>query len=131
MSHYRAFKTNQNTRPQSTNPYAPVPDFLSNVSRFKIIESTLREGEQFANAFFDTETKIKIATALADFGVEYIELTSPCASQSSFDDCQAICALKKKHGWKTKILTHVRCNMSDAKRAVETGVWQLSMDYLT
>jgi len=27
---------------------------VSNVSRFKIIESTLREGEQFANAFFDT-----------------------------------------------------------------------------
>jgi hypothetical protein len=37
-----------------SNPYAPVGDFLSNVSRFKIIESTLREGEQFANAFFDT-----------------------------------------------------------------------------
>lgn len=31
------------------SPYAPVGDFLSNVSRFKIIESTLREGEQFAN----------------------------------------------------------------------------------
>jgi len=26
-----------------SNPYAPVGDFLSNVSRFKIIESTLRE----------------------------------------------------------------------------------------
>jgi len=26
---------------------------------FSIIESTLREGEQFANAFFDTETKLK------------------------------------------------------------------------
>lgn len=37
-----------------SNPYQPVGDFLSNVSRFKIIESTLREGEQFANAFFDT-----------------------------------------------------------------------------
>jgi homocitrate synthase len=36
------------------NPYQPVGDFVSNVSRFKIIESTLREGEQFANAFFDT-----------------------------------------------------------------------------
>ncbi len=36
------------------NPYQPIKDFISNVSRFKIIESTLREGEQFANAFFDT-----------------------------------------------------------------------------
>ncbi len=43
-----------------SNPYQPVGDFLSNVSRFKIIESTLREGEQFANAYFDTETKIKM-----------------------------------------------------------------------
>lgn len=40
-------------RPRS-HPYQPVGDFLSNVGRFKIIESTLREGEQFANAFFDT-----------------------------------------------------------------------------
>jgi homocitrate synthase len=41
------------TKP-ARNPYQPVGDFLSNVGRFKIIESTLREGEQFANAFFDT-----------------------------------------------------------------------------
>jgi len=49
-----------------------VTDFLSNVSRFKIIESTLREGEQFANAFFDTEKKIEIAKALDEFGVDYV-----------------------------------------------------------
>lgn len=114
----RAIETQQNSRPQSSNPYAPVPDFLSNVSNFKIIESTLREGEQFANAFFNTETKIKIAKALDDFGVDYIELTSPAASEQSRQDCEAICKL----GLKAKILTHVRCNMSDAKLAVSTGV---------
>lgn len=86
---------------QQRNPYAPrASDFLSNVSNFKIIESTLRglsvqhifilvcsfsrvEGEQFANAFFDTKTKIAIAKALDAFGVEYIELTSPAASEQS------------------------------------------------
>ncbi|KAI6854842.1 Homocitrate synthase [Hortaea werneckii] len=116
---YKAFNTHQASRPQvSTNPYAPVQDFLSNVSNFKIIESTLREGEQFANAFFDTETKIKIAKALDEFGVDYIELTSPAASEQSRKDCEAIAKL----GLKAKTLTHVRCNMSDAKLAVETGV---------
>jgi homocitrate synthase len=35
-------------------PYQSVGDFLSNTNNFKIIESTLREGEQFANAYFDT-----------------------------------------------------------------------------
>ncbi|KAG9965716.1 homocitrate synthase, partial [Aureobasidium melanogenum] len=100
------------------NPYQPVGDFLSNVSNFKIIESTLREGEQFANAYFDTETKIKIAKALDEFGVDCIELTSPCASEQSRLDCEAICKL----GLKAKILTHVRCHMDDVKVAVETGV---------
>ena len=110
--------TQYNPHPHNISPYQPVQDFLSNVSRFKIIESTLREGEQFANAFFDTETKIKIAKALDDFGVDYIELTSPVASEQSRKDCEAICKL----GLKAKILTHVRCHMDDAKVAVECGV---------
>ncbi|KAK3177904.1 hypothetical protein OEA41_000036 [Lepraria neglecta] len=99
-------------------PFSLPSDYLSNVSNFKIIESTLREGEQFANAFFDTETKIRIAKALDDFGVEYIELTSPASSEQSRLDCEKICSL----GLKAKILTHVRCNMQDAKIAVDTGV---------
>jgi homocitrate synthase len=91
---------------------------LSNVSRFQIIESTLREGEQFANAYFDTAKKIEIAKALDDFGADYIELTSPAASEQSRLDCEAICRL----GLKSKILTHIRCHMDDARIAVETGV---------
>ncbi len=52
-----------------------------NIERFSIIESTLREGEQFANAFFTTDQKIHIAKMLSDFGCEYLELTSPAASE--------------------------------------------------
>ncbi|OUM55022.1 hypothetical protein BVG19_g4497 [[Candida] boidinii] len=101
------------------NPYGPNPsDYLSNVRSFQLIESTLREGEQFANAFFTTEKKIEIAKALDDFGVDYIELTSPVASEQSRKDCEAICKL----GLKAKILTHIRCHMDDARIAVETGV---------
>merc|ERR1711939_371156 len=103
----------------TSNPYGPNPsDFLSNVNKFELIESTLREGEQFANAFFSTEKKIEIAKALDDFGVDYIELTSPVASEQSRRDCEAICKL----GLKAKILTHIRCHMDDARVAVETGV---------
>jgi len=97
------------------NKYA---DLLSNVSNFNIIESTLREGEQFANAFFTTDVKIKIAKMLDEFGVEYLELTSPAASEQSRNDIMAITKL----GLKAKILTHTRCHMDDAKRAIDTGV---------
>jgi homocitrate synthase len=47
------------------------------LANFKIIDTTLREGEQFATAYFTTETKMKIAKALDDIGVEYLELTRP------------------------------------------------------
>lgn len=33
------------------NPYQMVQDYLSNVSNFKIIESTLREGEQVGDFY--------------------------------------------------------------------------------
>lgn len=102
----------------ASNPYSNVNDLLSNVRNFKIIESTLREGEQFANAYFSRENKIKIATMLSDFGVDYIELTNPAASPQSREDCEAICKL----GLKAKILTHTRCTMEDAKLACDCGV---------
>ena len=54
---FTAVPTRQNPHVRLRNPYSGVGDFLSNVSNFKIIESTLREGELFANAFFDTAKK--------------------------------------------------------------------------
>jgi homocitrate synthase len=88
------------------------------VERFAIIDSTLREGEQFSSAHFTTEEKVRIAKTLDAFGVEYIEVTSPVASPQSFDDCKTIAALPLR----AKVLTHVRCHMDDARVAVETCV---------
>lgn len=88
------------------------------INRFSIIESTLREGEQFVNAFFTTDQKVSLARMLDEFGVEYLELTSPMASPQSREDCAVIAGL----GLKAKILTHTRCHLDDARVAVETGV---------
>ncbi len=88
------------------------------VERFAIIDSTLREGEQFSAAHFTTEDKIRIAKLLDEFGVEYIELTSPVASPQSCEDLKTVARL----GLRAKILTHVRCHMDDARVAVETDV---------
>jgi len=88
------------------------------IDRFAIIDSTLREGEQFARTNFSTGQKVEIALALDDFGVEYIELVSPSASPGSFRDARIIAGLDLT----AKVLTHTRCHMEDAKRAVDTGV---------
>ena len=88
------------------------------LSRFAIIDSTLREGEQFLGANFSADDKVEIARALDDFGVEYIELTSPHASPQSERDCKHLAQL----GLRAKILTHIRCHLEDAKVALDTGV---------
>jgi homocitrate synthase len=87
------------------------------IKAFNIIESTLREGEQFARAHFTTDQKVAIAQLLDEFGVEYLELTSPCASPQSLADLRTVAALPLR----AKVLTHVRCHMDDARLAVTTG----------
>ena len=88
------------------------------LQEFAIIESTLREGEQFVGADFSPDDKVEIARALDDFGVEYIEVTSPCASPQSQIDCVALTQLDLQ----ARVLTHIRCHMEDARIALDTGV---------
>jgi homocitrate synthase len=87
------------------------------IRAFRIIDSTLREGEQFGPAHFTPSQKVAIAEKLDEFGVEYLELTSPCASPQSDEDVRAIAALPLR----AKVLTHVRCHLGDARQAAATG----------
>jgi len=93
------------------------------LEHYAIIDSTLREGEQFINAQFNRDDKIRIARALDEFGVEYLELTSPAASPGSEQDLQAICRL----GLGARILTHIRCLREDAEIALDAGVQGLDV----
>jgi homocitrate synthase len=89
-----------------------------NITSFRIIDSTLREGEQFALAHFTSEQKLAIAAALDRFGVDYMELTSPVASPQSEADLRRIALTERTF----RLLTHVRCNLEDARLAIDTGV---------
>lgn len=93
------------------------------LDRFNIIESTLREGEQYSTATFTTAQKLEIAGLLDEFGVEMIEMTSPSASPQSEADIRAVVSA----GLKARILTHIRCNREDALRALDTGVHGLDV----
>lgn len=88
------------------------------LDNYAIIESTLREGEQFSTATFSLAQKLEIAGLLDAFGVEMIEMTSPCASPQSEADIRAVVGL----GLNARVLTHIRCNRDDARRALDTGV---------
>jgi len=96
-------------------------------SAWKLIDTTLREGEQFSKAAFRTEDKLEIARALDTFGVEYIEVTSPAASpQSQRDAVQLV-----KAGLTARVVTHSRCVVDDVKAAVDTGVRGIGLLFAT
>ncbi len=88
------------------------------ISHFHIIESTLREGEQFEGGHFSTEDKLEIAAALDAFGVEYLELTTPIASPKSETDLRAVAQMPRRF----RLLTHIRARMDEARLAVDCGV---------
>ncbi len=92
-----------------------------------LVDTTLREGEQFATARFSSAQRLAIAEALDAFGIEYIELTSPAASPQSARDLELIA----RHGLRARILTHVRCHLDDARLAVEHGAQGVNLLYAT
>ncbi|HVO20274.1 MAG TPA: homocitrate synthase [Anaeromyxobacter sp.] len=98
-----------------------------NSTPWKLIDTTLREGEQFSKASFRTEDKLEIARALDTFGVEYVEVTSPAASpQSQRDAAQLV-----KLGLSARVVTHSRCVVDDVRAAVDSGVRGIGLLFAT
>lgn len=94
---------------------------------WSLIDSTLREGEQFARASFRTQDKIEIARALDEFGVDIIEVTSPAASPLSQRDASEIVKL----GLTARVITHTRCHVDDVRAALDAGVEGVGLLFAT
>lgn len=96
---------------------------MGRIQSIKIVDSTLREGEQFAAVRWSSAARIEIAKALDAFGVEGIEMTSPAASPRSERDLRAVASL----GLKARVLAHVRCHPRDVGLALGCGVQGLNL----
>ena len=90
---------------------------MSSVSQFRVIDTTLREGEQHAGIAWSSDDRVRIARALDAFGVDAIEMTSPAASPRSARVLSRVASL----GLRAPVLTHVRCHIEDAARALDCG----------
>ena len=97
------------------------------MQQMRIIDTTLREGEQFAEAHFTSAQKRRIARALDAFGVDYIEVTSPAASSRALADARSLANL----GLRAKVLAHVRCHPDDIDAAIASGVQGINLFFGT
>lgn len=93
------------------------------LGEFSILDTTLREGEQFAKSFFRPEDRVALAKQLDAFGVEYIEVSSPVVSARAGDDIRALAAL----GLRAKIMAHCRCDMAEVEAALECGAQGINL----
>ncbi len=97
------------------------------MQQMRIIDTTLREGEQFAEAHFTSAQKRRIARALDAFGVDYIEVTSPAASSRALADARSLANM----GLRAKVLAHVRCHPDDIDAAIASGVQGINLFFGT
>jgi 2-isopropylmalate synthase len=84
-----------------------------NKNTIRILDSTLREGEQHPGVSFTKKQRIQIAWLLDSFGVDQIEI-SPVVSQDHFEATKTII----RQGLKADILAHVRAIKSDVDVAI-------------
>jgi len=84
--------------------------------QIRILDSTLREGEQHPGVAFTVKQRIQIAWMLDSFGVDQIEI-SPVISSDHLEATRSI--IKQK--LKADILAHVRAIKSDVDIAISTG----------
>lgn len=90
------------------------PQLVSN--KIRILDSTLREGEQHPGVAFTIKQRIQIAWMLDSFGVDQIEI-SPVVSHDHFEATKTII----KQDLRADILAHVRAIKSDVDVAIDTG----------
>jgi homocitrate synthase len=83
----------------------------------RLIDSTLREGEQFARVHFTPADRIRMALALDAFGVDELELPSPAVSRAATTEVEEILGL----GLQAAVRIHVRCLPRDIEAALNTG----------
>ena len=82
----------------------------------KLLDSTLREGEQTPGVDFTLDQKLAIARALDEFGVDYVEAGHPAVSPAIFEATRQVARL----GLDAEVVAHSRALKSDIDLVLKT-----------
>jgi isopropylmalate/homocitrate/citramalate synthase len=102
---------------EDPNYYAHIYNESGSANKkIRILDSTLREGEQHPGISFTVKQRIQIAWMLDSFGVDQIEI-SPVVSSDHAEATRTII----RQGLRADILAHVRAIKSDIDVAISCG----------
>jgi 2-isopropylmalate synthase len=91
----------------------------------KILDSTLREGEQTPGVYFDSHIKLAIAEKLNEIGIDIIETGHPAVSEEIYSTVKMLAG----QGYNSIIGAHARSIKKDIELALECGVGFLGIFY--
>lgn len=91
----------------------------------KILDTTLREGEQTPGVYFDVHIKVAIADLLDEVGVDIIETGHPAVTEDIQHAVEEIAG----RNLKARIGAHARSLRKDVDLAIECGVQFLGIFY--
>lgn len=90
----------------------------SNGKKIRIVDTTLRDGEQTAGVVFANHEKVTIAQMLSDLGVNQLEVGIPAMGGAEKEAITTIC----KKNLKPSIMAWNRAVISDIEKSIECGV---------
>jgi isopropylmalate/homocitrate/citramalate synthase len=99
------------------NYYAHRYNAVEDRRRIRLLDSTLREGEQHPGISFTKEQRLQIARRLDAFGIDQIEI-SPMISQDHTEATKAIV----KEALRADIIAHGRALPADVDKAIDCDV---------
>ncbi len=91
----------------------------------RVLDSTLREGEQTPGVYFDKHIKLAIANILEEVGIDIIEAGHPMVTPEIHAAVKSVA----QKGYKAIVGAHSRSLQSDVDLALECGVGFLGIFY--
>jgi homocitrate synthase NifV len=95
--------------------------------RIKIVDTTLRDGEQTAGVVFSNQEKIRLARMLEDIGVDQIEVGIPAMGGAEKESIRAIAQCCRR----ASIMAWNRAVLSDLKHSLDCGVDAVAISIAT
>lgn len=89
-----------------------------NSKEIKIVDTTLRDGEQTAGVVFANHEKVMIAQMLSDLGINQLEVGIPAMGGDEKETIKAIC----KRNLKSSIMAWNRAVIKDIEHSIDCGV---------
>jgi 2-isopropylmalate synthase len=91
----------------------------------RVLDSTLREGEQTPGVYFDPHIKLRIARLLDEVGVDVVEAGHPVVDP----EIEEVVRRLSQAGLKATVAAHARSLSSDVDRALECGAGMIGIFY--